>query len=106
MTAHFPALIIVIPLMAAFAVTIAGWLDKRWCFPLTAAALLATLLASVGVLVVVHQNGLVEYFMAGWRPPVGINLRVDHLNGIVFIDRLGQKKRDQLLKQYKRRKKS
>ena len=40
MTAHFPALIIVVPLVTAFLVTIAGWVDKRWCFPLTAAALL------------------------------------------------------------------
>ncbi len=36
MTVHFPALIIVVPLVAAFVVTIAGWIDKRWCFPLTA----------------------------------------------------------------------
>jgi multicomponent Na+:H+ antiporter subunit D len=85
MTAHFPALIIVVPLVAAFVVTIAGWIDKRWCFSLTAAALLATLVASVGVLVSVSQNGVVEYFMAGWRPPVGINLRVDHLNGLVLV---------------------
>ena len=85
MTAHYPALLIVVPLVAAFLVTIAGWIDKRWCFPLTAAALLATFLASVGVLAEVQQNGVVQYFMAGWTPPVGINLRVDHLNGIVLV---------------------
>ncbi len=85
MTVHFPALIIVVPLVAAFVVTIAGWIDKRWCFPLTAAALLATLAASVGALKAVYQNGVVEYFMAGWAPPVGINLRVDHLNGLVLV---------------------
>ncbi len=85
MTVHYPALIVIVPLVAAFMVTIAGWIDKRWCFPLTAAALLATVLASVGVLVAVQQNGVVEYFMAGWRPPVGINLRVDHLNGLVLV---------------------
>ncbi|MGD9332867.1 MAG: proton-conducting transporter membrane subunit [Desulfobacterales bacterium] len=85
MTAHFPALIIVVPLVTAFVITIVGWIDKRWCFPLTAAALLATLLASVGVLVAVQQNGVIEYFMAGWTPPVGINLRVDHLNSLVLV---------------------
>ncbi|MDJ0991660.1 MAG: proton-conducting transporter membrane subunit [Desulfobacterales bacterium] len=85
MTVHFPAFIIVVPLVAAFVVTIAGWIDKRWCFPLTAAALLATFASSVGVLAEVHQNGVVQYFMAGWKPPVGINLRVDHLNGLVLV---------------------
>ena len=85
MTVHFSALIIVVPLMAAFAIAIAGWIDKRWCFPLTALALLANLLASAGLLVQVLQTGLVEYHMAGWEPPVGIGLRVDHLNGIVLV---------------------
>jgi multicomponent Na+:H+ antiporter subunit D len=85
MTAHFPALIIVVPLMAAFVVSIAGWIDKRLCFPLTAAALLTNLLISVGVLVDVQQTGLVEYFLAAWAPPVGIGLRVDHLNGLVLV---------------------
>ncbi len=85
MTVHFPALIIVVPLVAAFAVAIAGWIDKRLCFPLTAAALLANLLACAGLLADVHQNGLVEYFLAGWAPPVGIGLRIDHLNGLVLV---------------------
>ena len=85
MTAHYPALIIVVPLMAAFVIVIAGWIDKRYCFPLTAVALLANLLASVGLLLDVLQTGLVEYHMAGWEPPVGIGLRVDHLNGLVLV---------------------
>lgn len=85
MTAHFPALIIVVPLVAAFVVSIAGSIDKRLCFPLTAAALLVNLLASVSVLADVQQTGLIEYFLAGWEPPVGIGLRVDHLNGLVLV---------------------
>ncbi|MBL0714696.1 MAG: monovalent cation/H+ antiporter subunit D family protein [Desulfosarcina sp.] len=85
MTAHYPVLIIVVPLVAAFLVTIAGWIDKRFCFPLAAAALLAVLLISVGLLFEVQQGGPVEYFLAGWTPPVGIGLRVDHLNVIVLV---------------------
>jgi multicomponent Na+:H+ antiporter subunit D len=85
MTVHYPALIIIVPLVAAFMVTIAGWIDKRYCFPLAAAALLVTLLASIGLLVEIHHQGLVEYFLAGWEPPVGIGLRVDHLNGLVLV---------------------
>lgn len=85
MSTHFPALVIVIPLMAAFLVLIGSLLDKRLAFPLTGLALFASLLTAVGLLVRVMHVGVVEYNLAGWAPPVGIAYRVDHLNALVLV---------------------
>jgi len=85
MSAHFPGLIIVIPLVAAFLVLMGALLDKRLAFPIAALALMGSLLASIGLLARVMQVGVVEYHLAGWAPPVGIAYRVDHLNAIVLV---------------------
>jgi multicomponent Na+:H+ antiporter subunit D len=85
MSAHLPALIVVIPLVAAFLVLMGALLDKRLAFPLTALALLGSLLAAVALMAQVMQTGVVEYYLAGWAPPVGIAYRVDHLNGLVLV---------------------
>jgi len=85
MSAHFPGLVVIIPLVAAFLILIGAQLDKRLAFPLTALALLGSLLTAVGLLVKVLQVGVVEYHLAGWAPPVGIAYRVDHLNALVLL---------------------
>ena len=85
MSPHLPALVIIIPLVAAFLILIGALLDKRLAFPLTALALLGTLLTSLGLMVQVLRVGMVEYHMAGWAPPVGIALRVDHLSALVLV---------------------
>jgi multicomponent Na+:H+ antiporter subunit D len=85
MNAHLPELIVIIPLLGAFLVTIAGTLHRKLCFPLAALILLGSLLSAVGLLVRVAREGVVEYYLAGWRPPVGIGYRVDGLNGLVLV---------------------
>ena len=85
MSAHFPGLVVIIPLVAAFLILIGAQLDKRLAFPLTALALLGSLLTAIGLLARVLQVGVVEYHLAGWAPPVGIAYRVDHLNALVLV---------------------
>ena len=85
MSAHFPGLVVIIPLVAAFLILIGALLDKRFAFPLTALALLGSLLTAIGLLARVLQVGVVEYHLAGWAPPVGIAYRVDHLNALVLV---------------------
>jgi multicomponent Na+:H+ antiporter subunit D len=85
MSAHFPGLVVIIPLVAAFLILIGAQLNKRLAFPLTALALLGSLLTAIGLLVRVMQVGVVEYHLAGWAPPVGIAYRVDHLNALVLV---------------------
>ena len=85
MTQHFPALPVIVPLFAAFAISAAGWINRRWCFPLAAGALGVTVCASVGLLFRVLNEGIVLYALGGWPPPWGIAYRVDHLNGLVLV---------------------
>jgi len=85
MSAQFPVLIIIVPMLAALVIVIAGWLNKAYCFPLAAAALGASLLAAIAVLNRVIHSGTISYRLAGWAPPWGIEYRVDHLSALVLV---------------------
>ncbi|QTA85720.1 monovalent cation/H+ antiporter subunit D family protein [Desulfonema magnum] len=85
MSEHFPALIIIVPLLAAFLIAVAGWVNKRLCFPIAAASLCVSLYSAVRLLGIVLESGMVEYQLGGWPPPWGIAYNVDHLNGLVLV---------------------
>jgi multicomponent Na+:H+ antiporter subunit D len=85
MTEHLPAIIVAVPLFTALVVTAVWWFDDRFCFPLSVAAGLAVCGASAGLFQEVLTNGVVEYRLGGWPPPVGIVFRVDHLNGLILV---------------------
>ena len=85
MSAQFPALIIIVPMLAALVIVIAGWLNKKYCFPLAAAALGASLLTAIALLNRVMTSGAISYRLAGWAPPWGIEYRVDHLSALVLV---------------------
>jgi len=85
MTQHFPALLIIIPLLSALIVSAMGWIDRRWCFPLAGASLAGALAVSVGLCAQVMAAGPIVYKMAGWRPPIGIVYVIDYLNAPVLV---------------------
>ncbi len=85
MSQHYPALLVVTPLIAACLIAMAGWLNKRWCFPLTLAALGVALVSAAGMLYRVLETGPFIYRLGGWEPPVGIAYAVDHLNAVVLV---------------------
>jgi multicomponent Na+:H+ antiporter subunit D len=85
MSSHLPALIIVVPLLGAFVIAASGWVNRRYCYPLSLFVLSACLLTALGLLRQVLQNGEILYRMAGWDPPVGISLNIDHLNALVLV---------------------
>jgi len=85
MTQHYPALIIILPLMSAFIIITAGLLTRKLCFPVAAAALGATLAAAVGLLVQVLAKKNIIYFLGGWPPPWGIAYAVDSFNAVVLV---------------------
>ena len=85
MTQQYPALLVMIPLLSALAVSAMGWINKRWCFPITVAALVGALASAGALLVQVLSSGTIIYKMAGWNPPVGINYTIDHLNAPVLV---------------------
>jgi multicomponent Na+:H+ antiporter subunit D len=85
MSQHFPALIIIIPLISAIFISAAGWMNKRLCFPIAVFSLGASFFASIDVLMKVLEKGSVQYRLGGWAPPWGIEYRIDHLNGLVLV---------------------
>ena len=85
MEEHFPAIIVVVPLLAALMVTALWWFEKRLCFPLAIIAGAISFSASVGLLLKVLAVGAVEYRLGGWAPPFGIVFRIDHLNALILV---------------------
>ncbi|MBT8345772.1 MAG: monovalent cation/H+ antiporter subunit D family protein [Desulfofustis sp.] len=85
MTEHLPAIIVAVPLLAALIVTVVWWFNDRLCFPLSVAAGLVVCGASANLFQKVLTQGVIEYRLGGWPPPVGIVFRVDHLNGLILV---------------------
>ena len=80
-----PALLVIIPLLSAFAINIGGWFNHRSCFPIALAAMTATFGASLLTIAQVLQTGPISYRLGGWPPPFGIEYVVDHLNSLVLV---------------------
>lgn len=84
MSEHYPALLVILPLLFSFFISACGWLRPAACFPLAVAALFSSLLVSLGLLGKVTTGGPVSYRLGGWPPPWGIYYQVDHLNVLVL----------------------
>lgn len=82
---HFPALIIVFPLITAFFINIAGWWWIRPCFYMSILALTVSFISSIGILNTVVTQGVIHYKLGGWDPPWGIEYVVDHLNAFILV---------------------
>lgn len=80
-----PALIIVVPLLAALVSGITGWIRQSLSFFIAALALAVAWLSAIGVMARVMTRGTIIYRMAGWDPPWGIAYHIDHLNALVLI---------------------
>ena len=57
MSQHLPAIIIVVPLITAFFITIAGWVNQRYCLPLAVLALGGSLICAVQLVMQVAGGG-------------------------------------------------
>lgn len=84
MSPQYPVLLVIAPLLSAFLISAAGWLNRRLCFPIAVVALSASVYSSIGLLLRVLEEGSVLYRLGGWSPPWGIAYYVDHLNGLVL----------------------
>ncbi|MEW6263675.1 MAG: monovalent cation/H+ antiporter subunit D family protein [Thermodesulfobacteriota bacterium] len=86
MMIHFPALLVVVPLVFSFLIFAFGLFDRRVCFPLLLAVLAACLLFAAGTFWTVLATGQpIHYHMGAWNPPWGIEYVVDHLNGFLLV---------------------
>lgn len=85
MTAQYPMLVLASPLMAALAISLVGVQRDRLAFALLTASLAGSCAAAAGTLGTVLATGApVRYRLGGWPPPLGIELVVDHLSGLVL----------------------
>ncbi len=85
MTQQFPALIIVIPLLAALLTPLLGTLTRRLCHPWLVLIIGCAFCMSLGIAAQVITSGPISYNMGGWEPPWGIAYRIDHLNALMLV---------------------
>ena len=83
MMQHLPALLVVIPLMAAPVASLLRWRRAAWGWALlTSWAVLAMALL---LLRQVMAEGTISYFLGGWAAPIGIEYRIDVVNAWVLV---------------------
>ncbi len=80
---HLPILQVILPLMAAPLALIIRQSNPVWWFAVLVSA--ATFWISVELLDAVIQTGTISYALGGWRPPIGIEFRIDTLNAFVLL---------------------
>ena len=81
---HFPAIIVVTPLIASFFIFSVGWRNSKPAFPLALAGLSVCVASAVASINVVIRQGPVQYQLGGWQPPWGIVFRIDHLTAFML----------------------
>ena len=82
---HFPVLVIVISLLSAFTILVAGWRNKKSCCFISFATILVQFVMSIFILHHVLTKGTIYYWLGGWRPPWGIEYVVDALNAYILV---------------------
>jgi len=85
MLGETPILIIVIPLISAVLTPLMGLRKEVLSYLCAITALSLCTLASVHTLYTVLTEGSIHYHLGGWPPPFGIELVVDHLNGMMLV---------------------
>ena len=83
MLTHLPALAVVIPLMSAPLCLLLRRPLFAWIFAVIASGL--TMAVSIALLQQVMTTGTLVYEMGGWKPPWGIEYRVDRLNAYLLL---------------------
>ncbi len=77
-------MLVLIPLLVGLALVPAlGLLRRRLAYPTTLISLLAFLYYSLRTLFAVMAHGELEYSLAAWKPPIGIELSVDMLSAFM-----------------------
>lgn len=82
---NYPVLIVVAPLLAALFAGIFVWIEDRLSYPIALTGLGISVFSALNVLIAVITSGTIQYRMAGWAPPMGIEYRIDLLNAMVLL---------------------
>jgi multicomponent Na+:H+ antiporter subunit D len=82
---NMPAILVLSPLLGALFAGLAAWIQRPLSYYIALAAMAVSCFAAVSVLGDVITSGTLQYRMAGWAPPMGIELRIDRLNAMVLV---------------------
>ena len=82
-SAHFPILIVVVPLLAATLTLLSN--RGRIAWALTLAASVFCFLASLGLIRQLQDQNVLSYAVGGWAPPLGIEIRIDALSALLLL---------------------
>lgn len=82
---HFPVLVVVVSLLSAITIFIAGWINRKTACYISIATLLGQFIASLFILHHVMTIGPIYYRLGGWVPPWGIEYVMDALNAYVLV---------------------
>lgn len=85
MREQLPALIVVVPLLAALASPFIAYFSKTLVRWLSIAAISVALLSSIGSLVHALTQGTWHYHFGNWAPPWGIEYVIDPLGGAMAV---------------------
>jgi multicomponent Na+:H+ antiporter subunit D len=81
--ANLPALQVVLPLLGA--VLCAFFRRGIYAWGVALIVSLAMPLIAIGLLIQVLDSGTISYAMGGWKPPIGIEYRVDVFNAFLLL---------------------
>lgn len=83
---HFAVLVIVIPMFLALLTPIISLLKMEFAWYMAMLSATASFLISMSILYHILSTGdVILYHLGGWLPPIGIEYRIDCLNGFVLV---------------------
>ncbi len=85
MNQHLPALLFLLPLLAAIAMPVVCLKHREWSRPISLAVLSGMVVISVLNLNSIIQYGEVRYAFSGWTPPLGIEWVADGLASVILV---------------------
>ncbi|MCX5497607.1 monovalent cation/H+ antiporter subunit D family protein [Kaistia dalseonensis] len=80
---HGPVLVVILPLFGALVAALVRRPLLAWAVSLIAA--IGSFVVAVALLVQVRAEGVVSYRIGGWAPEIGIEYRVDAVNGLILV---------------------
>ena len=82
-SAHLPAIQVVLPLLAAALCALIPWKRGAWAVAMLGSV--GAFGAAVGLLRGVQEGAVVSYALGGWAAPWGIEYRIDAVNAFVLL---------------------
>jgi multicomponent Na+:H+ antiporter subunit D len=82
---HFPVLIIATPIITAVIISIVSFWWKHWLIPMAAVSLVSSLAMTISLVPRVLSEGFVNYYVSSWRPPIGIEIKIDYIGIFVML---------------------